>query len=615
MYDGCRVTIDPMEFPRLTPRRFAARTLPGLLLALASREPDRRFLRFLAPPATAGGAGGASNPPRTLTRAAFAAGVGRAAHFLRSVGVGPGERVLLLAENSPEWQMVALGAQLLRAEPAALFASLGAEAVAGIARRVRPRVVFVSSAAQWDKLAAAAPELVAGGLAAVVTYEGLAAPPLPEGFAVVPLVAIVGDGARGLAFAELAALAAAVGEDDPFLLLFTSGTTGRAKGVRLAQRAMVHALDAGQVAVATTESDVGLHFLPFGHIAGHAQFTLALAQGHELIMVARREELEPGLALQPTYFFSVPLVYERMRDAAEAKIAALPAPLRAAVRGALAAAGRHRLAGSRTFGDRLGTRLADLLVGRALRARLGGRVRGLFAGGAPAPPELFRFFESLGIPLVELYGMSETAGMISSNLLAGPRRESCAGLITADHEVRFSVDGELEVRGPLLLTGFLEPEDGVEAWTGDGFFRTGDLGRVDERGFLYIEGRRKSLIMLSTGKKLSPEPIELALAAAAPFHGAVLFGEGRPFVAAAVFVDREELSRLAAAGEDAAMALLPRARAALAAFSDFEKPKRLLVLPGTPTDYPALLTPTLKIKRDALLAAHGPAVAQLFDAS
>ena len=611
MYDGLRMTDPFQEFPRLAPRRFAARTLPALLLATASRQPERLFLRFLEPPAAGGGA---PAPPRALSRAAFAAGVGRAAAFLRSVGVGPGERVLLLAENSPEWQMVALGVQLLRAEPAALFASLGADTVAGIARRVRPRVIFVSSAAQWEKLAALAPELVKAGLAAVVIGESQAARSLPEGLAVVLLATIVGDEARGLPLAELAALAAAVGEEDPFLLLFTSGTTGRPKGVRLAQRAMVHALDAGQASVATTEDDVGLHFLPFGHIAGHAQFTLALAQGHELIMVARREELERGLALSPTYFFSVPLVYERMRDGVEAKIAALPALLRATTRRALAAAARRRLDGSPALWDLLGTRLADLLVGRALRARLGGRVRGLFAGGAPAPPALFRFFESLRIPLVELYGMSETAGMISSNLLAGPRRESCAGLISADHEVRFGADGELQVRGPLLLSGFLESEDEVEAWTADGFFRTGDLGRVDEQGFLYIEGRRKSLIMLSTGKKLSPEAIELTLGATAPFQGAVLFGEGRPFVAAAVFVDREELARLAAAGKDAATALLPRARAALAAFSDFEKPKKLLVLPGTPQDYPALLTPTLKIKRDALLAAYGPAVAALFGA-
>ncbi|KAB2962519.1 MAG: long-chain fatty acid--CoA ligase, partial [Thermoanaerobaculia bacterium] len=247
-----------------------------------------------------------------------------------------------------------------------------------------------------------------------------------------------------------------------------------------------------------------------------------------------------------------------------------------------------------------------------LRRRLGGRVRGLFVGGAAAPPALFRFFESLGVPLVELYGMSETAGMIASNLLAGPRREGCAGLISADHEVRFAADGELLVRGPLLLSGYLDAEDDREAWTGDGYFRTGDLGRVDERGWLSIEGRRKNLMVLSTGKKLSPEPIEQAIAATPPFQGAMLLGEGRPFVAAAVFVAREELARLAAAGTDAAAELLPRVHAALAAFSEFEKPKRLLIIPGAPQEHEALMTPTLKLRREALLEHLGAAAREIF---
>jgi len=270
--------------------------------------------------------------------------------------------------------------------------------------------------------------------------------------------------------------------------------------------------------------------------------------------------------------------------------------------------------GSRSPRDRALAAVADLLVGRAVRRRLGGRVAGLFSGGAPASTALFRFFEGLGIPFVELYGMTETAGLVASNLFAGPRRAGAAGIPTPDHELRFADDGELLVRGPLLLSGYLEPEDAEGAFTGDGFYRTGDVGRIDAEGMLRIDGRKKALMVLSTGKKLSPEPIEQAIASATPFQGAVLLGEGRPFVAAAVFVAEDHLARLAAEGKDAAEALLAPARAALPAFSEYEKPKRLVIIPGAPQDHPALVTPTLKVKRDALLRWLGPQVEALYRA-
>ena len=377
---------------------------------------------------------------------------------------------------------------------------------------------------------------------------------------------------------------------------------------------MVHAIDGGHLAVGRGPDDVGLHFLPFAHIAGHAQFDLALAETHGLVMISRREDIERGFALGPTYLFSVPLVYERIRAAVEEKLAALPRPVSAVASAALAAAARVRVDGGRSATDRVLMRLADRLVGKAVRAKLGGSVRGVFSGGAPAAPALFRFFEALGIPFVELYGMSETAGLISSNLFAGGRRPGSAGVPTPDHELRFAPDGELLVKGPLLLTGYLEREDGEGAFTEDGFFRTGDIGRLDAEGLLRIEGRKKHLMVLSTGKKVTPEPIELAISSAAPFQGAVLLGEGKPFVSAAVFVAAEEIARIAAAGKDVAQELLPRARAALGAFSDYEKPRRLLVIPGAPQDHPALVTPTLKVKREALMAFLGSTLTDLYAA-
>jgi long-chain acyl-CoA synthetase len=590
---------------RLPVSRFAQPTLPAILAAVAGHDPRRPFIRWLDPASS-------SAPARVITFGAFAEGVGRAAAFLRDHGVGPGGRVLIASENSPEWQYVSLGAQLLRAEPAALFASLAAEQAEAIARRVRPRVVFTSTRAQWLKLQPGAEALRSAGLAAVLCGEPLEPGDLPPGVA--PFgVAGLREGARGLEPGELERLAGAVGPEDPFLLLFTSGTTGRPKGVRLPQRSIVAAIAGGAGACRTVEDDLGVHFLPFAHVAGHDQFFLAMAQGHGLAMVARKEDIDRALALHPTYLFSVPLVYDRIRIAAQAKLAALPGPLSGLARAAIEGAARVRVDGSRRPGDRLLAAAADLLVGRAIRRRLGGAVRGLFSGGAPAAPALFRFFEALGIPFVELYGMTETAGLISSNLLDGPRRPGEVGLVSPDHEVRIAADGELLLRGPLMLSGYLEPEDGDGAFAEDGFFRTGDVARLEPDGALRVEGRKKHLLVLSTGKKLAPEPVEQALASAAPFEGAVLLGEGRPFVAAAVFVPREELARLAAEGRDAAEALLERARAALASFAEFERPKRLLVIPGAPTDHPSLITPTLKIRREAVRAFLGPSLEKLWD--
>jgi len=590
---------------RLPVARAAERTLPRQVLAAARLKPDVPFLRFLE---RAGG-------ERVVTFRAFAEGVSRAAGVLERLGVGPGARVLMYAENSPEWQELSLGAQALRAEPAALFASLSADTAQGIARRVRPRVAFVSGPAHWEKLAPIAAELVAAGLRGIVSMAPLAPVSVPAGIEVVLAPEALREGAPGSdawGLAALEALAAKAGEEDPFLLLFTSGTTGRPKGVRLSQRAIVTAVDAGGPATAITPDDVGLHFLPFAHVAGHDQFFLAVAQAHTLIMIAGREDMERALALGPTYLFSVPLVYDRVRDAVTAKLAALPGPVRALAHAALEGAARARVDGSTSGADRCWSAVADRLVGKAVRKKLGGKVRGVYAGGAPTSPALFRFFESLGMPYVELYGMSETAGMISSNMRGRPRRPGVVGYVSPDHEVRIAADGELMVRGPLMLTGHLEPEDDAAAFDADGFFHTGDLVKVEPDGALKVEGRKKHVLVLSTGKKLSPEPIEQALGAAPPFQGAVLLGEGRPFVSAVVFVAREELARLAAAGQDAATTLLPMARAALSAFSDYEKPKRLLVVAGELSEHPQLLTPTLKVKRDALIAWLGSAVGELY---
>lgn len=575
-------------------RRFDARTMPALLRLSAERVAARNFLRALEPTRL--------DVPRLLSFADFELAVRRAVRTLRDeAGVGPGDRVLLLAENSVEWQVYALAAQALRAEPAALFASLDSTTACDIARRVRPRCVVVSGAAQWAKLAPVAEELVV--LRAVI---GIPPELAPTGVRALPFQSAE----EPLGAGEYRALVESVGETDPFLLLFTSGTSGRQKGVRLTQGAFVRSLEGGWDATAMSELDDGLCFLPFAHIAGQCQFMLAVALGHSLIMVARREDISRGLELGPTYVFSVPLVYERIRDTVLQKVAAMPAPVSALLKRALRGAIAGVVEKQPSMLDRALAPAARLALGRRLQASMGGRLRVLISGGAPASPELFGFFEAMGIPFLEIYGMSETAGLIAANRCDTPRRPGVAGVPAKDLQLRIEEDGELLVRGPLLMSGYLDEPSDSECFTEDGFFRTGDLARLEPDGAIAITGRKKSLLVLSTGKKLSPEPVEQALVGT-PVDAAVLVGDGRPYAVAVLFVPVAELRSF---GDAAPQRLLELLQTRCEACADYERPKRVLVLAGTAADYPELVTPTLKLKRNVVQARFAAALDRLYDA-
>ena len=574
--------INSSEIPRL-----AERSLPAAVFKSIARREGQVFLRFLSPGVPA---------PRSVTFGEFGRSIRSAIGWLRGKGFGAGDRLVLLAENSPEWQIFAFAAQVLRGEPVALFANLGAVPAQAAALASAPRVLFVSGQGQWDKVAPCLGELQAKGLREIVSVGPLS---IAAGAGSLQAATSAAEALQTppIDDADLGALIESVGPGDPFLMLFTSGTV-RPKGVRVPQRAIVTTVENGRFASGLDERDEGLQFLPFGHIAGQCQFAVALVVGHPLILVASRDDISRGFALGPTNAFSVPLIYERIRAGVEAQIAERPLPVRKALQAALDAAARVRCQGSRAPVDRLLAAAADLLIGRKVKARLGGRLRKMFAGGAATPPALHRFFESLGLPYVNFYGLSETAGVISYTVHDRERPIGSAGAVTPDLELRIEPDGEICVRGPLVMTGYLDAADQAEAMTADGFFRTGDLGEV-RSGELLITGRKKHLFVLSTGKKMSPEPVEQAIASTPPFLGAVLLGDGKPYLSAAVFIAADELARRRANGADADKDLLELARSQLAAFSDYEKPKKLLLVPGAPTDEPSILTPSFKLKREA----------------
>ncbi|HMA92762.1 MAG TPA: AMP-binding protein [Polyangiaceae bacterium] len=577
--------------------RFPERTLPALLKRTASRVPDRLFARELV----------ADAEPTRYSFRDFEHAVAATAQGLSELGVTAGDRILFIAENSLAWQIVAWAAQALRAETCAAYANLGATALCEIAQRVRPCCIFVANAVQFGHLETVLKDLVCSGLRLRVS-------PVPLGDA--PL------GIRDVSTEDLVATphseaqwserVARVAPTDPFLVLFTSGTSGGQKGVILTQDAFVRALEGGQSCTGMTESDDGLMFLPFAHVAGQCQFALAVALGHSLIMVARREDLAKAFALGPTYVFAVPMVYEKLRARAAEGVAKLAWPLRPLLRASLVVMSNPDRAARGSARSRLLLQLGRRTIGKALSSQLGGRLRMVASGGAYAPPDLVQFFESLNIPYLSLYGMTETCGLISSTRFAQARLNDSVGLVSPDLNIRIAEDGELRVKGPMLMHRYLNTEDTPLAFDADGYFRTGDMVQCDpETGQLRIVGRSKDLIVLSTGKKLSPEPLEARLSSIPSVDSALLVGDGRPCVAAVLFVDARRHGDVEKATQDSEQ-LLTQVRACLHDNAEFERPKRLLVVPHLPSEFPGFMTPTFKIKRGTILEQLSDPIDRLY---
>jgi long-chain acyl-CoA synthetase len=587
---------------QLSVRRFPARNLPALLRLSAQQFGSRRFIREIDP----------DNPkgvPVECSFEQFERDVAATAEFLSGSGIKPFDRVLIVAENSRDYQVLALAAQALRAEPCSVFANLGANATSDIAERVRPRCLFVSSQSQWDKLTQVSAALVKGGLAIRISPKPLAEPL---------------DGVTDCLISQITSTpyspkrwnerVDAIGPDDPFLLLFTSGTSGKQKGVVLRQDAFVRAIEGGRAGTGMSENDDGLMFLPFGHIAGQCQFMLAIALGHSLILVSRRDDLAVAFSMGPSYAFAVPMVYEKLLARVTEQLEGLPWPLRPLLSASITAAQRSRPKGTTTLKDRALAWLAKRTIGERLKRNLGGRLRMVASGGASTPPSLCQFFETMGIPFISIYGMSETCGLICSQGFGDERYNDSVGLPSPDLEVKINDQGELCLKGAMMMQGYLESEDNTDAYDEQGYFRTGDLVTRNSRTGQYrIIGRSKSLLILSTGKKISPEPIETQLDSVWPITGAVLLGDGHPYVTALLFVPATDIAKLGR-DEDAVFSSLQVIVAShLAEFSDYERPKRLLVVEGSPTDHPEFVTPTLKLKRKPIIDAYASAIEQLYE--
>ena len=518
-----------------------------------------------------------------------------AAGFL-ALGIEKGDRVAILSRTRVEWTLCDYALASIGAVSVPIYPTSSAIECAYILGNAGARVVVCEDAEQYAKVAPVRAELEA--LDHIVAIEG------SPGSA----VSLDALRERGRAHASerpgaVAALRSGIAETDVLTILYTSGTTGPPKGCVITQRhfwAMVRMVR--KVPGLFEDGDRALLYLPLAHnfarlvqhLGTDVGFTIAFCP--DLAAIARSL-----VEVRPTIFPSVPRPFEKMYAAVQAAFAEATGIKRRLVDGALSAgaqASQCRLEGRRyPPALRLRLALADRLVFSRVRARLGGSIRLAFSGGAPLAREVAEFFDCLGILVLEGYGLTECT--TASHLNRPDRyRFGTVGPPLPGVEAKLAEDGEVLLRGENVFAGYYGDEKAtLETLTEDGWLKTGDVGSIDEDGFLTIIDRKKDIIITAGGKNVSPQNVENALKASRYVSQALVLGDRRPYLTALLTVDRDEVAKATGSDEEA-HALVEQAVADVnRSLGRVEQIKRFAILDRDFLAEEGELTPTLKLRR------------------
>ncbi|HVV87051.1 MAG TPA: long-chain fatty acid--CoA ligase [Kofleriaceae bacterium] len=557
----------------------------------------------------------------TITWREYGERVRRYAAGLAGLGVGPGDTVAFLLVNRPELMLLDTAAVHLGAAGFSIYTTSAHEQIHHLLVDSGTRVA-VTEPALLDRLLDAA-----------------------DGTAVDTVILVEGHDGRALSLAQLEATPAphgwafdaawrAVTPETLLTIIYTSGTTGPSKGVELTHANMVFEQRAFYAARGGHTDSRIISYLPHAHIADRmGTHYLAMFLGAAVTTCPDPRQLFDHVAdVQPTEFTGVPRVWEKLKAAIEARFASAEPERRAAVLGALEASlAKVRLEqAGQPVPDALaaGVARAEAMVFAPLRAALGlGQSRAFFVGAAPTPREVLEFFHALGMPLCEVWGMSE----LSCVATAIPRDRSKIGSVgraLPGVELRLADDGEVMVRGPLVMRGYRNLPEQTAATVGpDGWLATGDLGELDGEGFLRIVDRKKEILINAAGKNMSPANIEARIKTSSPLIGqACVIGDGRPYNVALVVLDPDGAAAFAKArGLDAAPARLVETaevhaeleRAIAAAnghLSRVEQIKRYALLADEWLPGGDELTPTMKLRRKPIAAKYAAQIAALYAA-
>lgn len=544
-----------------------------------------------------------------------------AASGLRALGVGRGEAAAILSANRPEWAFADYACLCAGVRDVPVYPSLTAPQIAYILRDSGARAVFAEDEVQLAKLMEIrddCPEL-----RHIIVFD--APGEIPDG--VLAWRDFVQLDPLGLSEQAFRDEALAARPESVATILYTSGTTGHPKGVLLTHANIGSNVGVCRTLLDVSETDTTLSFLPLSHVfqrmVDYLFFNVGCTIAYARDMTTVAEDLK---IVRPTVVASVPRLYERVYNAVTGATGVKGLLVGWAVSVGLAHADAVLEGRDPGWWTRVRRSLADRLVFSKLRAGVGGRLRFFVSGGAPLAPGINRFFFAAGLQILEGYGLTETSPVTNVNTFED-FRIGTVGKAVPGTEIRIASDGEICIRGPQVMKGYFNrPEETAEAIDREGWFKTGDIGRIDGGGFLHITDRKKDIIVTAGGKNIAPQPIENHVKLDPYIEQAVMVGDRRPFPSLLVVPDFEQLNRWAAAGEIDATdpgALLRdsrcqeflggRIRKALAGLAGFETPKKTAFLATTFTIEDGTLTPTQKVRRRSVEERYGGLIESLYD--
>lgn len=552
---------------------------------------------------------------------------------LGALGVEPGDRVAILSDSRPEWVIADLAALTAGAVTAPIYPTLPEAQVRYILADSGARVVVVADGTQAAKVRSVWGELPE--LSAMVIMDPAADAPAGEGSASgreeLSLAEATDRGHRRLMTEdglgrEYKERATAITPDRLATIIYTSGTTGEPKGVMLTHGNVASNIVDGSTVVLIHPEDSALTFLPLSHAFERMVVLLYLYRGATVTFAESLDTIARDLAsVKPTVMTGVPRVYEKFHARVHEAVAGAPAIRQRLFHWAVGVGQRRAQAALAGSSPSLSTRfrhgLADRLVLSKVRGRLGGRLRFVVSGSAPLSTPIAEFFFAIGIPVAEGYGLTETSPALTVNPLERPKLGT-VGPAIRNVELKIADDGEVLARGPNIMQGYYGKPEATAEVMRDGWFCTGDIGSLDDDGYLTILDRKKELLVTAGGKNIAPNPIEAELKRSPLVAEAVLIGDRRPYVAALLVPDFAALGARTAFEGASREEIVERAdvvelfdevvETVNAGLARHEQIKRSALLPTEFGIASGELTPTMKVKRRVVAERWSDAIERLY---